>query len=156
RDGLPTKYYKFYFDGGLKFAMNHTPPYRLVHKPLDIEMVGVRDRQLSRVVRPELRLQELIETEGDPLIEACEEVLDLVTDSSSLNLGDFGVFGSLAHRFHNPRYSDIDLIIYGIRELQELRATLTELYRGGPLRNEFEDWTSEDPPAHWNFTHYAK
>ena len=156
RDGLPTKYYKFYFDGGLKFAMNHTPPYRLVHKPLDIEMVGVRDRQLSRVVRPELRLQELIETEGDPLIEACEEVLDLVTDNSSLKLRDFGVFGSLAHRFHNPRYSDIDLIIYGIRELQELRATLTELYRGGPLRNEFEDWTSEDPPAHWNFTHYAK
>jgi predicted nucleotidyltransferase len=156
RDGLPTKYYKFYFDGGLKFAMSHTPPYRLVHKPLGLEMVGVKDRQLSRVVRPERRLQELLETEGDPMIEACEEVLDLVTDSSSLKLGDFGVFGSLAHGFHNPKHSDIDLIIYGKRELRELRAALKGLYRGGPLRNEFEDWTPEDPPAHWNFTHYAK
>jgi len=156
RDGLPTKYYKFYFDGGLKFAMSHTTPYRLVHKPLGLEMVGVKDRQLSRVVRPERRLQELLETEGDPLIEACEEVLNLVTDSSSLKLGDFGVFGSLAHGFHNPKHSDIDLIIYGKRELWELRAALKGLYRGGQLRNEFEDWTPEDPPAHWNFTHYAK
>ena len=155
RDGLPTKYYKFYFDGGLKFAMSHTS-YRLVHKPLGLEMVGVKDWQLSRVVRPERRLKELLETEGDPLIEACEEVLDLVTDSSSLKLGDFGVFGSLAHGFHNPEHSDIDLIIYGKRELRELRAALRGLYRGGPLRNEFEDWTPEDPPAHWNFTHYAK
>ncbi|TEU09830.1 hypothetical protein E3J20_05405, partial [Candidatus Bathyarchaeota archaeon] len=25
RDGLPKKYYKFYFDGGLKFALNRDP-----------------------------------------------------------------------------------------------------------------------------------
>lgn len=156
RDGLPMKYYKFYFDGGLKFAMNRSPPYLIAHEPLKKDMVGVREQQLARVTRPEQRLQELLRVEDDSLIETCEEILDLVTDGSSLRRGDFGVFGSLAQGFHNQRYSDIDLIIYGMKELRELRATLRELYRAGPLRNEFERWTPDDPPAHWNFTRYAK
>jgi predicted nucleotidyltransferase len=156
RDGLPKKHYKFYFDGGLKFALARDPPYKILHKPLGVEMVGVDGSRISRVVRPQQRLQELMETESDPLTEACEEVLSLVTDGSSLKRRDFGVFGSLAHGFHNPRYSDIDLIVYGRKQLSELRETLVELYGDGNLRNEFEDWSPRDPPAHWNFTHYSK
>ena len=156
RDGLPRKHYKFYFDGGLKFALTCDPPYKLLHKPLGVEMVGVDESRISRVVRPQQRLQELIETESDPLTEACEEILNLVTDGSSLNRSDFGVFGSLAHGFHNPRYSDIDLIIYGRKQLSELRETLGCLYKDVDLRNEFEDWTPREPPTHWNFTHYSK
>ena len=156
RDGLPTKHYKFYFDGGLRFALSRDPPYSLLHEPLGVEMVGVRAPQVSRVVRPELRLRELLETEGDPLIEATAEVLDLVTDSSSLRTEDFGVFGSLAHGFHSPEHSDIDLIVYGKGQLTELRATLEGLYQEGAIRNEFEGWTSRDPPAHWSFYHYSK
>jgi len=156
RDGLPRKYYKFYFDGGLKFALTCDPPYKLLHMPLGVEMVGVDESRISRVVKPEQRLQELLETESDPLAKACEEVLSLVTDGSSLERRDFGVFGSLAHGFHNPRYSDIDLIVYGKMQLSELRETLGELYGDGNLRNEFEDWSPRDPPANWNFTHYSK
>ncbi len=154
RDGLPKKYYKFYFDGGLKVALNRDPPYKLLHKPLGVEIVGVDESRISRVVRPQQRLRELLES--DPLTEACEEILNLVTEGSSLNRSDFGVFGSLAHGFHNPRYSDIDLIIYGRKQLSELRETLGCLYKEGDLRNEFEDWTPRDPPTHWNFTHYSK
>jgi predicted nucleotidyltransferase len=119
-------------------------------------MVGVKEGQLAYVMRPEERLEELVKKDGDPLVEAAQEVVDLVIDSSSLRLRDFGVFGSLAHGFHNPRYSDIDLVVYGVEELKELRATLEGLYSGGLLRNEFEDWTPQDPPIHWNFTNYSK
>lgn len=156
RDGLPTKYYKFYSDGGLRFVMNHHPQYQLLHRPLNRWLVGVRDEQLSHVVRPDQRMRELMDAHGDPLTEAVREVLDLIIDNSTLKLEDFGVFGSIAHGFHNPQYSDVDLIVYGIRELRELRATLEGLYKEGSLRNEFEDWTPEDPPAHWNFTRYSK
>ena len=156
RDGLPTKYYKFYLDGGLKFAMARDPPYKLYHRPMNRMMVGVKEEQLSRVMRPDERLKELLAIDGDPLIEAAREVLDLVIDNSSLRLQDFGVFGSLAHGFHNPKYSDVDLIVYGINELKELRATLKGLYGEGPLRNEFDGWTPLDPPHHWNFTNYKK
>ena len=156
RDGLPVKYYKFYLDGGLRFAMKQDPPYQILNRPLDRMMVGVREEQLARVMRPSERLSELLAHEEDPLIEATREVLDLIVDNSSLGPQDFGVFGSLAQGFHNPRYSDIDLIIYGMRQLEELRSTLKALYEEGLLRNEFDGWTPRDPPHHWNFTNYPK
>ena len=80
-------------------------------------MVGVRAEELSRVVRPNDMLAELIKRDGDPLQRTCVEVIDLITDSSSLKPSDFGVFGSLAHGFHNSLFSDVDLVIYGIEEL---------------------------------------
>jgi len=156
REGRKERYFKFYFDGGLKFASCRIPPYRIHHGPLSTEMVGVTEEQISHLVRPKARLRELLDGEIDPLIEACIEVLDLVISNSGLKLGDFGVFGSLAQGFHHPRYSDIDLIIYGCKELKELREALTLLYAESPLRNEFKNWTVQDPPAHWNFTHLTK
>jgi predicted nucleotidyltransferase len=156
RDGLPTKHYKFYFDGGIRFALNHSPPHALHHRSLNRMMAGVTRDQVSRVIRPQERLQELLKTEGDSLVEATREVLDRITQCSALSAGDFGIFGSLAHGFHNPRFSDIDLIIYGARQLRELRSTLGDLYDQGSMANEYEGWTSSDLPAHWNFKHYAK
>jgi len=151
-----TRYYKFYFDGGLRFVSEHYPQYQLFHKPLNRLLVGVKEGQLARIVRPDKQLRELMRAEGDPLTETLKEVLNLVLDASTLKLRDFGVFGSIAHRFHNPMYSDIDLIIYGEQEVKELRATLNSLYDEGFLKNEFEGWTVDMPPSHWNFNHYSK
>lgn len=156
RDGLPTKHNKFYSDGGLKFALNQDPPFKLHHRALSRDMVGIRESEIARVVRPDERLAELMKGDGDPLQRTCVEIIDLITDSSSLKSSNFGVFGSLAHGFHNPQFSDVDLIIYGVEELRELRTTLTELYKGDSLRNEFDGWTPLDPPAHWNFKHLSK
>ncbi len=58
--------------------------------------------------------------------------------------------------FHTPLFSDVNLVIYGKEEIRELRATLTELFKGDSLRNEFDDWTPLDLPAHWNFKHLSK
>lgn len=156
RVGGRKRYYKFYFDKGLRFVKERYPQYQLHHKSLNRPLVGVKGVQLAGIVRPDQQLRKLMMACGDPLTEAVKEVLNFVLDSSTLRLRDFGVFGSLAHRFHNPLYSDIDLIIYGRRELKELRATLARLYEEGVLRNEFEDWTVDGPPAHWNFARYSK
>jgi predicted nucleotidyltransferase len=156
RDGLPTKHYKFYFDGGLKYALNRDPSFKLRHEALSRDLVGIRATEISRVVRPDEMLTKLMKTDGDPLQKTCIEIIDLITDSSSLKPSDFGVFGSLAQEFHNSLFSDVDLIIYGIEELHELQDTLTELYKEKSLINEFNGWTPLDPPTHWNFRHYSK
>ena len=156
RDGLPTKHYKFYYDGGLKYALKQNPPFKLRHEALSRDMVGVKAEELSSVVRPDEILEELMNGDGDPLQRSCVEVIDLITDSSSLKPSDFGVFGSLAHGFHNLLFSDVDLVIYGIAEFHELRNILKELFNENTLRNEFDGWTSLDPPAHWNFEHFSK
>jgi len=156
RAGPANNFYKFYLDGGLKFARRLEPSYLLLHEPIGVEMVGVKAEQLSGAMHPDERLKELLEEGGDALIETARDVLDLVLERSSLRLSDFGVFGSLAHGFHHIRYSDVDLIVYGVEQLKELRSTLLELYGEGSMINEFDAWTTADPPQHWNFTDYAK
>jgi predicted nucleotidyltransferase len=156
REGPEGRFYKFYLDGGLKFASAQKPPYRIFHKPLQRMMVGVKLSQMSQVMKPELRLVELLKVSGDPLIEAMRDVLDIVTDNSNLRTDDFGVFGSLAHGFHSVRYSDIDLIIYGQNKFVELMEMLQNLFDDGIMENEFDDWALNDPPHHWNFSRYSK
>jgi predicted nucleotidyltransferase len=156
REGPEGRFYKFYLDGGLKFASSQKPPYLIFHRPLQKLVVGVKVSQISRMISPELRLLELLKISGDPLIEAMRNILGIVTDNSNLRIDDFGVFGSLAHGFHSVRYSDVDLIIYGKKKLVELRATLQNLFDDSIMENEFDDWSMNDPPHHWNFTRYLK
>jgi len=153
RNGSRNKFYKFYFDKGLKFAFKHS--YKVFNRPLNRYLVGIQEKQLKYVMKPQKRLKQL-KKESDPLVDTVFEIVDLVTENSSLTSEDFGVFGSIAHGFHSPKYSDIDFVIYGIEEFKELRAALEVLYSGNKLRNEFESWTLQDPPLHWNFTNYSK
>ncbi|MBS7620094.1 nucleotidyltransferase domain-containing protein [Candidatus Bathyarchaeota archaeon] len=150
------RFFKFYFDEGLKFVHNHFPEYQVFHKHLREMLVGLREDQIIQVVRPDERLKEILISKEDPLIEELNQVLELVLEISSLDLGDFGVFGSIFHGFHSPKFSDIDLIVYGKRELKELREALKSLYSENLLSNEFDDWTVEMPPLHWNFSNYSK
>ena len=156
RDGGPMKYYKFYFDNGLRFVRDRLPQYQIFHKALGRQLVGVRADQLARIVRPDIKLKELMGVNDDILAEEAANVVYAICDASELKPEDFGVFGSLAHGFHNQRYSDLDLIIYGKRQLLELQLTLAELFEKGIFSNEFEKWTTAMPPIHWNFLRYSK
>ena len=77
----------------------------------------------------------------DELTNAMRSIIDCVTANNSLTISDFGVFGSMLHDFYHPRFSDVDLTVYGSRKLQTLRETLDGAFRVHdlPLRNEFED-----------------
>jgi len=156
RVGPRGRFYKFYADGGLRFVEEHYPQYTIWHKALHRRLVGVHVDQIAEVHRPDERLREILREPRDPLMEAVVELLDLIVEHSTLRPRDFGVFGSLLHNFHSPKHSDIDLIIYGVKALKELRETLNTLYGEGPLRNEFESWTPEMPPHHWRFRLYPK
>ena len=134
-------FYKFYEDEGWKFVESKYPQYMILHEMLQRKVVGVNDNDLYEVRRPGPILQDRIGTKPkDELLAAMQSVLESVTKSAGLDLDDFGVFGSLLHGFYNPRLSDIDLVVYGEKNLARLRETLKELYGVGssPLKNEFE------------------
>ncbi len=156
RVGPRGRFYKFYADGGLRFVEERYPKYTIWHKAMHRRLVGVYEHQVAEVHRPDERLSEILREPRDPLMEAVGEVLDLIAEHSTLRPMDFGVFGSLLHEFHSPRHSDIDLIIYGVKPLKELRETLNTLYVEGPLRNEFDSWTPNMPPHNWRFRFYSK
>jgi len=153
REGKEGKFYKFYEDEGLKFVARHFPRYTIYYDPLNTKLVGVREGE-GEARRTDERLRVLLKEPRDPLVEALRELLDLVLDRSSLSEEDFGIFGSLQHGFHHPAYSDLDLVIYGGKNLDELRKLLREIYleNNGFVKNEFE----EAPPiGRWRFINYS-
>ncbi|MCD6165047.1 MAG: nucleotidyltransferase domain-containing protein [Candidatus Odinarchaeota archaeon] len=159
RTGKKIKYYKFYFDGGLKFVKDYFPQYQVFYAPLRRKLVGLSEEQILELRRPDEKLAVLFNSDrDDPLLRTMRRILNEIFEISKLRISDFGVFGSILHDFYNPQYSDIDLVIYGRREVQELVETLSSLYKNknSRLRNEFEAWDPSMPPFHWNFKNYSK
>jgi len=133
-------FYKFYDDEGLKLVFSKYPQYTFTHEMLEQRVVGVNQEEIVAVRKPEERLKVLArEAAKDELHDAMQRVLKTLMGRSGLSESDFGVFGSMLHGFHHPRFSDIDLLVYGIRENGKLRETAAVLYkeRTSGFRNEF-------------------
>jgi predicted nucleotidyltransferase len=134
-------FYKFYEDEGWKFIQERYPQYMIHHEMLNKKVTGIRLNDIFTTREPGKVLQQLFSGKAqDDLVSAMRSVVNVVLESSSLSLKGFGVFGSMLHGFHHPKFSDIDLIIYGGKNLDGLRKTLNEIYEtdSAVLKNEFE------------------
>ena len=141
RTGGEGIFYKFYDDEGLKFVYSKYPQYTIQHEMLLQKVVGIKEKDIAEVRKPEQRLQTV--TNGPPrdeLMDATQRVLKKILKSTCLAKTDFGVFGSMLHGFHHAELSDIDLVVYGISENKRVRETLETLYASSNsgFRNEFE------------------
>ncbi len=156
REGRSELYYKFYNDEGMKLVAKKYPQYLVLHEMLGLKIVGVPQNFIMESRQPQPRLQELLKKgPTDPLLAAMERVLGIATEKSGVSAESFGVFGSMLHGFHHPKYSDIDFTIYGKAENAKMRNTMADLYSDASsgLRNEFE---SEDAMRgkDWRFQNF--
>ena len=152
-----TIFYKFYEDEGWKLIEKRFPQYLILHEMLRQKVIGVDQRGVKKVRKPKAELAKLVQDEPkDELVEAMQRVLQIVTKCSGLSANDFGVFGSLLHGFHHPKFSDIDLIIYGKKNVANLRESLEEVYktRSPHIRNEFETDQSVKE-KNWRFLNFT-
>jgi predicted nucleotidyltransferase len=157
RTGGNQLFYKFYNDEGLKLVFSQFPQYTVFHEMLGQKVVGVNQADVAEARKPSERLQALVRTEPqDELVDAMQRVLETILQGSGLSVKNFGVFGSMLHGFHHPRFSDIDLIVYGKKENVKVRETLEALYADGAsgFRNEFG--TDEAMRGkRWRFKNYS-
>jgi predicted nucleotidyltransferase len=157
RTGGNQLFYKFYNDEGLKLVFNQFPQYTVIHKMLRQKVVGINQADVAEARKPEERLQALIKADPqDELEDAMQRVLNAALHHSGLSVENFGVFGSMLHGFHHPKFSDIDLVVYGRKENAKIRETLEALYADGAsgFRNEFG--TDEAMRGkQWRFKNYS-
>ncbi len=150
-------FYKFYDDEGWKFVSGKYPQYTILHEMLGQRVVGVQEADINEVRKPEAVLRALAGSPPrDGLIDATQRVLQTVRDGSGLATSDFGVFGSMLHGFHHPKFSDIDLIVYGIDANRRVRATLEKLYAEKRLgfSNEFDSPVAMEGKR-WRFKNFS-
>ncbi|MEM4650077.1 MAG: hypothetical protein QXP78_05375, partial [Candidatus Bathyarchaeia archaeon] len=123
------KYFKFYEHEGILFIKKNFPEYQVSLPYLKDKVIGLKKNQIIQVKFPEEKLKTVFYSENnDELMNALHKVLSEILDRSKLSLSDFGVFGSILHDFYHPSYSDLDFIIYGRKQLLELKEVLKEIY----------------------------
>jgi len=156
RNGGDQIFYKFYNDEGWKLVFNQFPQYTVFHEMLGQKVVGVNYGDVAEARKPEERLRALVEiAPKDELQDALQRVLKIVSEGSGLTSNSFGVFGSMLHGFHHPKFSDIDLIVYGREKIAAVQETLEGLYANGlsGFRNEYET-TAAMKGKQWRFKNY--
>jgi predicted nucleotidyltransferase len=150
-------FYKFYEDEGWKFIFKNYPHYTILHKMLGVKVVGAKKVYIAEIHNPQKRLKTLASAEPtDSLVAATLNVLNIAKKHSGLESADFGVFGSMLHSFHHPDFSDIDLLVYGGKQISKMREVLGELYSDGlsGFRNEFET-SSAMSGKKWRFKNFT-
>ena len=149
-------YYKFYADEGLRFVQKKYSHYRIFYEPLQERLVGVQRGYITKTRKPDETFRQLITKQPrDDLLKALHSLSTLVMSKSKLSEKDFGVFGSLLHGFYHPKFSDLDLIVYGREKLRRLCETLEDLYHEEIfLRNEFENEKALEGKL-WKFVNYS-
>ena len=156
RTGRNQLFYKFYNDEGWKLIASSFQKYTIYHEMLQRKVIGVHLDDLYETCKPKERLQELIKSESkDELVLAMQRVLDVIIKKSGLRTSNFGVFGSMLHDFHHPKFSDIDLVVHGKKQNAKIRKALQALYkdRRSGLRNEFESVRAMEGKK-WRFKNF--
>ncbi len=156
RTGGRQTFYKFYNDEGWKLIFKKFPQYTMFHEMLGTTVVGIQKDKIAQVRKPQERLQVLMgRASEDELQSAMKHVLETALQSSGLSQESFGLFGSLLHGFHHPKFSDIDFVVYGRKPVGHIRAALNTLYTApsSNFRNEFETDTPIKGKL-WRFRNY--
>jgi len=68
----------------------------------------------------EKRLVEIIEEPKDILEELVQKAAETIRDELKLSMDSIGISGSILWKGHNPKYSDINMNVYGFKEAWNL------------------------------------
>ncbi len=86
----------------------------------------VRASTIARVLVPWQRLREILVSPRDVLEEDVAAAAGELMPAANIPPTHIGVTGSILAGIHNPRISDIDLVVYGVREAQGVAEALRE------------------------------
>ncbi len=103
----------------------------------EMPSIGYLDVMLH--LAPEERAYEVYINPRDRLEEIASELMESVARVAGIRLGEIGIGGSVLGSFHSVEVSDIDLLIYGCRNAEEIYWKAEEI--GSPLSGkELERW----------------
>ncbi len=73
---------------------------------------------------PQARLQEILVRPQDRLEETARSLAVTIAQCADVGLDSLGVTGSILIGLHDPQLSDVNLLVYGLRNAQRVRAAL--------------------------------
>jgi hypothetical protein len=104
------------------------PQYLFHSEFYGITMTAVPHIYIAQHYRPEEKLAGILHAiRNDSLQKKLAAFVTLLHEKSGIAIEYFGVTGSILLDIHNPRFSDIDLTIYGLQNSLKIKETLNQL-----------------------------
>jgi hypothetical protein len=105
------------------------PQYLFHSEFYGITMTAVPHIYIAQHYRPEEKLAGVLHAiRNDALQKKLAAFVALLHEKSGIAIEYFGVTGSILLDIHNPRFSDIDLTIYGLQNCLKIKKTLNQLF----------------------------
>ena len=132
-------------------AISSTISYLKSHYPHYVGFCPVRHIEMSMVPKsfiknyyfPENRMQQILHNPGDSLEKKVVAFAHDLLHHAALHSTDLGITGSILIGLHNPRFSDIDLIVYGKENSLRVKALMKTIPVVTGLENaKKEEWIS--------------
>ena len=111
-----------------EFLENKFPKYLFYSGKFDANLHGIPVSDVKKILRPQERLQELLNSNESEMDDIERKVLKLaeIFSSNGIPLNKIGVTGSVLIKNQNDN-SDIDLVIYGAKNFGNARKIVREL-----------------------------
>ena len=111
-------------------------PHYMFYSPVNnITITAVPYNKIKRHFQPEQKLAQLRQAQKrDSLQEKLIRFTLFLAETAGLSKNSFGVTGSLLLDIHQLTFSDIDMIVYGVKDSWALKKVLTEKDGSGAMK----------------------
>lgn len=93
----------------------------------NIEMSMVPKSYISQYYTPEKRMDTIFSNHHDLLEKKVKSFAKDIMDTTGVSLPSLGITGSILIGLHNPKFSDMDMIVYGLNNSEKVKQTLKTL-----------------------------
>jgi uncharacterized protein len=110
------KYSKVDSNQAYEFLGNNFPEYLFDCEITNVQMMGVPIERVEKLLVPTDRLREIMESQKrDKLQEKVVKLAETFHDHTGLSFNKMGISGSILPGLYQPDVSDIDFVIYGLK-----------------------------------------
>ncbi len=106
-----------------------------------LKMMGVPRNKVEKILKPEERLKEILESNNnDELLRKVVKLANIFHDYADIPYSKMGISGSILPGLYDPDISDIDFVIYGLKNHRKAMDTFGEIKDKSNLKSISDDF----------------
>jgi len=137
------KYSKVDSKQAYQFLEKNFPEYLFDCDITNVLMMGVPTKKIYQILKPNYRLKEILESSNrDKLLNNVVKLANIFHERTGISYDKMGISGSILPGLYNENISDMDFVIYGLKNHSKVMEAFAEIKKeNGPLKGiEGEYW----------------
>jgi len=122
------KYSKVDSNQAYKYLRDNFPEYLFDCEITNVEMMGVPAEKVEKILQPINRLRDIIKAQKkDKLLNKVVKLAEIFHEHTGISYSKMGISGSILPGLYNPDVSDIDFVIYGLKNHRKVMKAFEDI-----------------------------